>query len=148
MPRRSPFDAFEDIESVFDRMNEELEELSRQFEGEFVGDVDVDVAETDDEVVVVADLPGFETDEIDVTVAGRELTLSAEREEEREESDEADERRYHRRERTRSRVTRRLRLPEDVVEEDADAEYTSGVLTVTFPKETGDGDGGTRIDVA
>lgn len=145
MPRRSPF---EDIEKMFDRMNRELEQFGRQLEGEFVGDVDVDVAETDDEVTVVADLPGFSSSEIDVSVANRELTLSAEHEEsaEEESGDESD-RHYHRRERSHRRVTRRLKLPAEVREEEADATFNNGVLTVTLPKVTGGGDEGTHIDV-
>lgn len=143
MPQRSPFD---DIEKMFDRMNQELEQFGRQLEGEVVGDVDVDVAETDDEVTVVADLPGFSTSELNVNVANRELTISAEHEEETESGDESD-RRYHRRERSRRHVTRRLKLPADVVEEEADATYNNGVLTVTLPKARSDVDEGTHIDV-
>ena len=144
MPGRNPF---EDIENVFDRMNEQFEELSSQLEGEFVGDVDADVAETDDDVVVVADLPGYDSEDIDVSVSDRELTISADHGEDREEEREESDRRYHRRERTRRRITRRFRLPTEIVEEEAEAEYNNGVLTVTLPK-AGGGDGdGTRIDV-
>ena len=145
MSRRSPFT---DIESVFDRMNRELQQLGSQLEGEFVGSVNVDVAETDDEVIVNADLPGYSSDEIDVTVANRELTLSAEHEEDREETsgDEGD-RRYHRRERSQRRVTRRLKLPADVEEQEAEATFNNGVLTVTLPKVTTGADEGTHIDV-
>ncbi|QLG63794.1 Hsp20/alpha crystallin family protein [Halorarum salinum] len=144
MPPRSPFD---DIESVFDRMNRELEQLGQQLEGEFGGTVDVDVSETDDAVVVVADLPGFSSDEIDVNVADRDLTLSADREESEEENEEGDGRRYHRRERSRRSTTRRIRLPADVLEREADAEYRNGVLTVTLPKASPDETDGTHIDV-
>lgn len=145
MPQRNPF---EDIERMFDRMNQELEQFGKQLEGEFVGDVDVDVAETDDEVTVVADLPGFSSSEISVSVANRELTLSAEHDEETEaESGDESDRRYHRRERSHRHVTRRLKLPADVVEEEADATYNNGVLTVTLPKAGGGDEDGTHIDV-
>ena len=144
MSRRSPLD---DVEALFDRMNRELEELGRQMEGGAGGSAgrpDADVVETDDSVVVTLDLPGFETDDITVTVDDREFVVTADR----EESTEADDpgARYHRRERSRRGVSRRLHLPADVRGEAADAEYDRGVLTVTLPKEEAGG-GGTRIDV-
>ncbi|ESP87705.1 Hsp20/alpha crystallin family protein [Candidatus Halobonum tyrrellensis] len=146
MSRRNPF---EDVEALFDRMNRELEELGRQMEGGggAAGRPGADVAETDDSLVVTLDLPGFDLDDITVTVDDRELVVTADREES-ESSAAADEpgARYHRRERSRRGTSRRLRLPVDVRGEAASAEYERGVLTVTLPKER-TGGGGTRIDV-
>ncbi|WP_435127189.1 Hsp20/alpha crystallin family protein [Halobaculum sp. D14] len=142
MPRKNPF---EDLDEMFDRMNSELQELGRQFDGEFGAGVDVDVAETDDDVVVTADLPGFDADDIEVSVADRELSLSAEHEQRREEERD-EETHYHLRERSTQSVTRRLRLPAEVNETEATAEFENGVLTVTLPKVS-DGAGGTSIDV-
>ena len=142
MSRRGPLD---DIERVFDRMNEEFERLGRQMEE---GDrrASADVVETDDAVVVRVDLPGYEADEIHLTVDDRLLTVTAEREETDELREEGPSARYHRRERSRRGTSRRLRLPADVRGTEADAAYEHGVLTVTLPKRTSDR-GGTRIDV-
>lgn len=128
MSRRNPFD---DIEEFFDRMMGEFDT------GGTAGlrSVPVDVAETADEVTVTADLPGYDTEDIDVSIADRTLTVRATRE--AETSDESE--RYHRRERRRNEVSRSVRLPADVEEESADATYTNGVLTVTIPKRGGDG---------
>lgn len=74
---------FEDVEKL-------LERLDRQFEnGGVTGrrEVAVDVAERDGEFVVVADLPGYDRDDIDVSLADRTLTISTERTEERDASD-------------------------------------------------------------
>ena len=144
MSRRSPF---EDVEALFDRLNRELEELGRQMEGGGrAGDrgPGADVVETDESLVVTLDLPGFDIDDITVTVDDRELVVTANREESSA-TGEADAR-YHRRERSRRGTSRRLRLPTDVRGTEADAEYERGVLTVTLPKERAGG-GGTRIDV-
>lgn len=142
MPRGNPF---EEIENLFDQMNRELEEFGRQLEGGGADTASADVLETDDEVVVTLDLPGFGIDDITVTVDDRELVVTADREAETEATDPGA--RYHRRERSRRGVSRRIRLPADVRGEEADAEHERGVLTVTLPKER-QGGGGTRIDVA
>ncbi|TKX84774.1 Hsp20/alpha crystallin family protein [Halorubrum sp. SS5] len=104
---------------------------------------DVDVAEYDDEFVVMADLPGFDREEIDVRASGNRLTITGERDTEREDAD----RRYLRRERRHESVTRTIELPATAVLEDATATYRHGVLTVTVPLDAVDADEGHRIDV-
>lgn len=128
---------FQEIEQIVDRM-------SREFGGApFAGaaSVAVDVEERDEAFVVTADVPGYEKEDIDVTLADRTLRIDAERETETEERD-AD---YLRRERQATSASRSIRLPGDVEEEEIQATYKNGVLTVTLPKRAG-GDGH-RIDV-
>ncbi|EMA61387.1 Hsp20/alpha crystallin family protein [Halorubrum lipolyticum] len=110
---------------------------------------DIDVAEYDDEFVVMADLPGYDREDIDVRAAEGRLTITAERDAEREdgEHDDAD-RRYLRRERRHESITRSVDLPGPVADEDASATYRHGVLTVTLPKVADDADDDHRIDVA
>lgn len=139
-PRRDPF---EDIEELLDRLNAGFGDLGRGFETEFGrGDILVDVADVDDRIVVTADVPGFEKEDIEVTVTGRKLTVAATAGEDRE-TDDAD---YYRRERRQRRVSRTVSLPVDVDESEATATYENGVLTVDLPKASTD-DGGTDIDV-
>jgi HSP20 family protein len=123
--RSSPFD---DIERFFERMNRSLGDV-----GTMPGlhDVAVDVAETDTEILVTADLPGFETDDLSISLSGRDLTIEADHEERREETDGA---RYVRRERSHRRLSRTVRLPEEVDEEGSSATYRNGVLTVRLPR--------------
>lgn len=140
MSRRNPF---EEIERMFERMNRQFSELS---EGDQLpaptssspGTVSMDVAEQTDEYVVTADLPGFEKDDIDLSISERTLRVSAEHEESTDEEDE--EGTYLRRERRRQSVSRAITLPEEVAEEDASAAYNNGVLTVTLPKHDRSGD--------
>jgi len=104
---------------------------------------DIDVAEYDDEYVVMADLSGFDRDEIDVRAREDRLTIAAERDAEREDAD----RRYLRRERRHESVTRTVDLPATAQIDDATATYRHGVLTVTVPLDALDADEGHRIDV-
>lgn len=132
---RNPFD---DIEQMLTRM-------SRQFEGfepeSFTESVPIDIEDTGDSFVLTADLPGYQSDDIDVELAGESVTISATRDEETEDERE----RYVRRERRRRSVTRSVRLPGAVDDAETEAEFNNGVLTVTFPKR--DVDNGRSIPV-
>ncbi len=138
--RRNPF---EELEEVVDRISRQVEEGMTRGTGLPVpGDVDVDVADADDEYVVTADLPGYDTDDVELTLSEGTLRLEATR----EEADEYEGGRYIRRERTQRSVSRRIRLPEPVDEDEVSASYQNGVLTVRLPKEAG-GEDATQIDI-
>lgn len=148
MSRRNPIG---DIEQVFERMNRELTNLGDQIEREFRPDVDVDVIEREGSVVVAADLPGFEADDIEVSLAGRDLTITAERDTEIEttEADTAEDEgvHVHRRERHTESVRRRVHLPVDVVDGETTAEYEHGVLRVTLPTPESEAVSETSIEI-
>ncbi len=124
---------FTDIERFFEQMNRTFGDVNVPTRPH---EVAVDVAETESEIVVSADLPGFERDELTISVAGRDLSIVADHEEETETEEESDDTRYVRRERTHRALSRTVRLPDEVDEEAASASYTNGVLTVTLPRET------------
>ena len=125
MSRRS--NPFEEIEQLFERMGRGgMSGMSGMH------DISVDVSETDAEVVVTADLPGYEKEDIEVGVKDRRLTVEAERRHESEDRDKDE--RFLRQERTHQRISRSVSLPEDVDEDGASATYHNGVLTVTLPK--------------
>lgn len=137
----------------FDDLQRTLDRLSQQFDSDFaslgdLGNVAVDLTETDDAYEVAADLPGFDTEDIDVTVDDGVLRLTATHEasEDAEEADGEDESvTVHRQERSRRSLVRDVRLPGPVDETNAEATYTNGVLSVTLPKAGAES--GTRIDV-
>ncbi|SDR43797.1 Hsp20/alpha crystallin family protein [Natronobacterium texcoconense] len=125
--RRNPFD---EIEEMLDRVSRQVEEGMTGGGLQVPGSVPVDVADTDEEYVVTADLPGYETDDIDLTLSEGTLRLDASREDDLEFAEGE----YIRRERTRKTASRRIRLPEPVEEEEVSAGYENGVLTVRLPK--------------
>ena len=89
-----------------------------------------DIRETDEDYIVEAELPGMDKDDINVELQDDCLVISAERTEEEEVENED----YIRRERRGGRYQRRFQL-DNVKEEEIEAEYDNGVLTVTLPKE-------------
>mgnify|MGYP000504201228 CR=1 FL=1 len=104
----------------------------------------VDVADADDEFVVVVDLPGYDAESLDVTLTDP-TTLYVAAEREHEAVTEAD--RYVTREREQVSVSRRIGLPEPVDESGTAATYEEGILTVRLPKRSSAPDDGTDIPV-
>jgi HSP20 family protein len=124
-------DPFAEIERLVERLG------GLEGTGLTAASVPVDVVDTGEAVVVTADLPGYEADDIEVTVEDGTLALRATRKTTTEEG-EGD--RVVRQERER-RASRRLSLPAPVVEDEATASYDDGVLTVRLPQRDADGDG-------
>ena len=90
----------------------------------------VDVVETDEEVKVTAEMPGLDAQDVDVTVSHNTLTLKGEKRQEHEEKGEG----YYRSERSYGSFQRAIPLPSTVETDKADAAFSKGVLTVSFPK--------------
>ena len=86
-----------------------------------------DVSETDEEIRIVAELPGVDRDDIDVTLKGEKRS-------EAEEKDETSGRRYHRVERSFGSFQRTMAVPFEIDPSAVAAEFKDGVLTVTVAK--------------
>ena len=131
--RREAQDPFLSFRQEMDRMFDEF------FEGqalapwgqEWTGFApSVDVVETDEEVKVTAELPGLDAVDVDVTVSYNTLTLRGEKKQEHEETGEG----YYRSERSYNSFERSISLPSTAETDKADAAFSKGVLTITFPK--------------
>jgi len=90
----------------------------------------VDVEETDEAVVVHADLPGIDKKDLSVNLKDNLLTIRAERKNEKEEKGKN----YYRSERAFGTFQRTFTLSERVKSDAIKADYKNGVLTVTLPK--------------
>jgi HSP20 family protein len=90
----------------------------------------VNVQETDDQVVVTAEVPGLDPKDIDLTMTPEGLTIRGEKREHVENNRQD----LHVSERRYGRFVRTIPLPGGVDPHRADARVEHGVLTVKFPK--------------
>ena len=90
----------------------------------------LDVAETKNDLVVKAELPGMDPKDIDISLSNGFLTIKGEKKQEKEEKDEN----YHLIERSYGSFTRSVRLPREVQSDKITASFKNGVLRVTLPK--------------
>lgn len=132
-------DPFETLRHGIDRVFDEFRHGSAfdafpSFFGELRGwDVHlprIDVAETDDEIQVSADLPGVDEKDVEVSIGDHSLTIRGEKSVESEEK----KRNYHIKERAYGSFQRVVMLPEGVKTDDVKATFKKGVLTVAIPK--------------
>ena len=91
---------------------------------------ELDVSETKDALVVKAEVPGLDPQDLQISLQEQLLTIKGEKKQEKEEKDE----RYHRVERAYGAFTRAVRLPVAVDAEKVTASFKNGVLTVKLPK--------------
>jgi len=91
----------------------------------------VDIYETENELVLKADLPDVDLKDIDVRVENQTLTIAGERSFEKQESVKG----YHRIERNYGTFVRSFSVPNTFDTENIAAEFNNGVLSVTLPKK-------------
>jgi len=125
-------------EDIFDellRMRRRIERLMRSFGSlasfEKIESFPVDISETENEIIVRADLPGFSKDEVSVNATENTLTIEAKHREEKKERGE----KYYTVERKFGSFRRVISLPVEVEPEKASARMKDGVLEVILPKK-------------
>ena len=91
----------------------------------------VDIFETENELVVKADLPEVKSEDIAINLENGILALKGERKFEHKE----DKAGYHRLERGYGSFARNFTIPETVDAEKVAAAFKDGVLTITLPKK-------------
>jgi HSP20 family protein len=90
----------------------------------------MDIKETEDRFEVTLDLPGLESDDLELSVDDGLLKVKGERSTSSEETDE----RFHKVERRYGSFARTVRLSRAVDVERIEASFDKGVLTITVPK--------------
>jgi HSP20 family protein len=91
----------------------------------------VDIYETENELVLKADVPDVDMKDIDVRVENQTLTIAGERKFEKQDAGNG----FHRIERSYGTFVRSFAVPNAFDTENVAAAYKNGVLTVTLPKK-------------
>ena len=92
--------------------------------------MELDVYEDGEDLKVKASVPGVKPEDLDVSIKDNVLTIKADRKSEGEVKDEN----FLHRERSFGAYKRVVRLPESLNLNEASADYSNGVLTVTLPR--------------
>ncbi|MEE4301921.1 MAG: Hsp20/alpha crystallin family protein [Pseudomonadales bacterium] len=143
-PARSPFPFLDsDLDDVFEGFFRPMRTAGVSRSGALTPAMDV--TEHDDRYVVHAELPGFDKDDIHVSLENGRLAIEAEHSTERKEDGEQG--RAVVRERRYGRFVRTLDVGRRVDAEAIKASYTDGVLEITLPKLTPQSQEGKRITI-
>lgn len=130
------WDPFRDMITLRDRMDRLFEDSLNRLRG---GEDDmghstwapaVDIYETSDMLVIKAEIPGVEKEDMSVEVKENALYLKGERKFEKEVKEEN----YHRMERSYGSFKRIFQLPTSVDENKIKANFKDGVLEIKIPK--------------
>ena len=122
------FDPLADFDELFRGLA--TRPMSREFEKAM--EMRLDVIEDDKTYKVKIDMPGVKKDDIDVSVEGNQVTISAEIK--REKTEENERELYS--ERYSGKAYRSFSLPFDVDSTKSEAKYDGGVLMLTLPKKS------------
>ena len=129
------WDPFRELSTLQDRMNRLFEEANGGSRGgepptTSAWSPAVDIHETETHIVVKAEVPGLERDDIELGLENNVLTLKGDRRFEKNTTEEN----YHRIERAYGSFSRSFSIPTVVDEEKISADYKEGVLTITLTK--------------
>lgn len=128
------WEPFSDLISLRDAMDRLFEESfirpSRSWLAPRVGELAIDMYETDEDMVVKASVPGVKPEDIDITITGNTLTIKGETKAEEEIKEEN----YIYKERRYGAFSRSVTLPGGLVTDKAEAQFENGVLTLRIPK--------------
>ncbi|MFH1475625.1 MAG: Hsp20/alpha crystallin family protein [Chloroflexota bacterium] len=129
--RANPFDELFTLRRAVDRLFDDDLFHPRTWRPVAVGaEPALDVTTNPDELVVTASVPGWNPEDVEITLSGSTLTISAEMKEEARREDES----WILNEIRRSSFSRTLELPEGLVGDRANATCERGVLTLRIPR--------------
>jgi HSP20 family protein len=89
-----------------------------------------DVSETDKELQIVADVPGYDPKDVNVRIDNGVLTIEGKMEEDKEEKNK----KWYRRETSRGNFMRQLSLPQGISDKDVKCKMKNGKLTISVQK--------------
>jgi HSP20 family protein len=132
-----------DGDDVFDQMQKMFEQFQNKgfnLANDFSQTTPIDIREEDGQLVVSADIPGVEKEEINVKADETQVEISAESNAEVKEENE----KYFRKERRSRKFRRTVPWPKNIDPDTVTAEYKDGVLEVSAEISE---DGGKEVEV-
>lgn len=133
MPTKYPTNPFE---SMFTQIESIIDSGETRFPFANAYDFKIDVVDEEDAVIVTADVPEFDENDLELSIGndGQMLYISGQHTVDASDSDSQDEETYIWQERQHTTVEQAIPLPVQISEEKTTANYTDGVLTITLPK--------------
>ncbi|MBO6290561.1 MAG: Hsp20/alpha crystallin family protein [Alphaproteobacteria bacterium] len=103
----------------------------QKFETKHLMEPRMDMADLKDKIVIKAELPGMDENNVKLSVENNVLTLSGERKQETEEENNG----YYFKETSSGSFSRSIRLPKNIDDAKIDAVFKKGLLTISIPKK-------------
>ncbi len=131
------YDPWRDVLSLRDEIDRLFEDFFPVKSGErrdYLAEVwapAIDIYETKDDVVVKAELPGMNKEDIKINIVDNSLVIEGEKKQEKEVKEEN----YYRVERRYGVFRRAIEIPVPVKTENVEATYKDGVLEIKLPKK-------------
>lgn len=120
----------------FERMRREMNKLAEGFKGGLPSFTTAgvfpltNVTEDNNNFFVRAELPGMNTEDIEISATNNSLSISGQR----IIPEEGDNVRYHRREREEGKFNRMISLPGSIDTDKVEASFVDGILKIVLPK--------------
>jgi HSP20 family protein len=128
--RWGPLDEIMSMRESMDRLFEDFFARRPRTQGPLVWQPAVEVSETDQDVLVKAELPGIDPKNVEVSVTAEGLSIKGEAKSETEDR----QRNYYRRELRYGMFQRTIPLPTEVKSDETKATFRNGILEVRVPK--------------
>lgn len=128
--RWQPFPEMETLRRQMDKVFDEMVSVNRQ--AEISWKPALELQDTEENVILRAEIPGVEAKDIDVRVTREAVAIAGEHRYEKKVSDKG----YFRTEFRYGKFQRAIALPVAVQNDKVQAEFKDGILTLTLPKVT------------
>jgi len=135
-----PWNPFREMDNIGREMGHFFDFPSKLFSG---SSPRVDVYQTENEVIVKAEIPGVSKKDLNLYIDENSVRISGQTRKENELKDEN----VYRAERYYGSFSRTIPLPAEVKSEEAKAEYKDGILSITVPKVEPSKARGRKIDI-
>ncbi|MFH1943643.1 MAG: Hsp20/alpha crystallin family protein [bacterium] len=126
---------FRDLVNIQDEMNRIFNAFftrspEKAEEGSLLWTPLVDIVETDEEITVMAEIPGMRKEDVKISIQDNILTLKGEKKQEKE----SNKKNSHRMERSYGVFEKSFSLPSSIQTDKVKASYKDGILTIHLPK--------------